>query len=40
MVLRDNADELAVIAEEVGAEVIRGPVRCPGREGAEAQGGG
>ncbi len=33
MVRQDNAEELALIAEEVGTEVIRGPVRSPGREG-------
>ena len=33
MVRLDNANELALIAQEIGAEVIRGPVRYPGREG-------
>lgn len=33
MVIRDNAEELAVIAEQIGAQVIRGAVRYPGREG-------
>ncbi len=40
MVIKSNPEELALIAEEVGADVIRGPVRYPGPEGAEAQGGG
>jgi len=26
MILRDNAEELALIAQEIGAVVIRGPV--------------
>ena len=30
MVRPDNADELALIAQEIGAEVIPGPVRYPG----------
>ncbi len=29
MVLKDNGHELALIAQEIGAEVIRGPVRYP-----------
>lgn len=33
MVIRENAEELAVIAEEIGAQVIRGGVRYPGRQG-------
>ena len=33
MVIRENAEELASIAEEIGAEVIRGALRYPGREG-------
>ena len=33
MILRSNTDELALVAEEIGAEVIRGTVRYPGREG-------
>jgi hypothetical protein len=33
MVRKDNAEELALIAEEIGAEVIRGAVRYPGSEG-------
>jgi hypothetical protein len=33
----DSAHELALIAQEIGAEVIRGPVRYPGREGVEGQ---
>lgn len=33
MVGADNAKELALVAQEIGAEVIRGPVRYPGREG-------
>ena len=31
--LKSNSDELALIAEETGAELIRGSVRYPGREG-------
>lgn len=30
MMLGDNADELALIAQEVGADAIRGSVRYPG----------
>ncbi len=30
MSLKSNADELALIAQEIGAEVIRGPVRYQG----------
>ena len=30
MVRADNAEELAPIAQEIGAEVIRGPVRYLG----------
>ena len=33
MTLKDNAEELASMAQEIGAEFIRGPVRCPAREG-------
>ena len=37
MMLKSNAQELALIAQEIGAEVIRGRVRNPGGEGVEAQ---
>ena len=30
---RDNANELATIAEETGAEVLRGPLRYPSETG-------
>jgi hypothetical protein len=33
MILISNCEELALIAEEIGTEVIRGAVRYPGREG-------
>ena len=33
MLVRDNAGELALIAQEIGAQVMRGPGRSPGREG-------
>lgn len=33
MVRLNNSDELALIAEEIGAEVVRGTVCYPGREG-------
>jgi hypothetical protein len=33
MTLKSNAEELALVAQEIGAEVIRGPVRYPGRGG-------
>ena len=33
MTLKSNAEELALIAEEIGAEVIRGPVRYPSDTG-------
>ena len=39
MVLKSNAEELALIADEVDAEVIGGPVRYPGREGGDGQAG-
>ena len=32
MTLKSNAGKLALIAQELGAVVIRGPVRYPGRE--------
>ena len=32
MTLKSNAEELALIAQEIGAEVIRGAVRYVGRE--------
>jgi len=31
MVLKANAEELALIAQEIGAEVMRGPVKYPRR---------
>ena len=34
MVIGDNAEELAVIAEEIGDQVIRRAVPYPGREGS------
>ena len=39
MVRADNAEELALIAEEIGAEVIRGPVRYPSETGGIEVGG-
>ncbi|TKJ30159.1 MAG: hypothetical protein CEE40_05800 [Chloroflexi bacterium B3_Chlor] len=33
MTLKDNAEELALIAQEIGAEVRRGTAGYPGREG-------
>ena len=33
MTLKSNAEELALTAQEIGAEVVRGPVRYPGGEG-------
>jgi hypothetical protein len=33
MILKSNAEGLALIAQKVGAEVIRGSVQYPGREG-------
>jgi hypothetical protein len=39
MTITHNAEELASTAQEVGAEVIRGIVRCPGREGRWRGGG-
>ena len=33
MVVRENAEELATIAEEIGAQVIRGQVCYPGGDG-------
>lgn len=39
MTLKSNAEELALIGQEIGAEVIRGPVRYPGREGGLDLGG-
>jgi hypothetical protein len=35
----DNTEELALIAQEVGAEIIRGPVRYPSESGDFAGGG-
>ena len=37
--LKTDADELALIAQEIGAEVIRGPVRYPGKLGDIEVGG-
>jgi hypothetical protein len=31
MTLRANAEELALIAQEIGAEIIRGPAAAPAR---------
>lgn len=31
MMTRDNAEELALVAQEIGAEVIRGPMGYPAR---------
>ena len=39
MVRVENAKELALMAQEVGAEVIRGPVRYPGKLGDIEVGG-
>ena len=39
MTLKSNAEELGLIAQEIGAEVIRGPVRYPGRLGDIDVGG-
>ena len=39
MTLKSNAEELALIAQEIGAEVIRGPVRYPGKLGDIEVGG-
>jgi hypothetical protein len=39
MLRPDNTDELALIAQEIGAEVIRGPVRYPSELGDIAVGG-
>ncbi len=38
MTIKDNAEELALIAQEIGAEVIRGPVRYPSEMGDSAVG--
>ena len=38
MKVRSNAEELAIIAQEIGAEVIRGPVRYPSEMGDIAVG--
>ena len=32
MILKSDAEETALIAQEIGAEVIRGPVRYPAGE--------
>ena len=37
MILKSNAEEVALIAEEIGAEVIRGPVRYPGNQPADTR---
>ena len=39
MVVRENAEELATIAQEIGAEVIRGQVRYPSNTGEIEIGG-
>ena len=39
MTLKSNAEELADIADEIGAEVIRGPVRYPSDTGDIEVGG-
>jgi len=39
MTLKSNAEELALIAQEIGAEVIRGPVRYPSELGDIEVGG-
>jgi hypothetical protein len=39
MVVRQNAEELAAMAQEIGAEVIRGQVRYPSRTGDIEVGG-
>ena len=39
MVVRQNAEELATIAQEIGAEVIRGQVRYPSDTGDIEVGG-
>ena len=39
MTLKSNTEELALIAEEIGAEAIRGPVRYPGKLGDIEVGG-
>lgn len=39
MVGADDAKELALIAKEIGAQVIRGRIRYPGREGGLDVGG-
>ena len=36
MILKPNAEELALIAQEIGAKVMRGIVRYPGRGGGSA----
>ena len=39
MIRKSNAEELALIAQEIGAEVIRGPVRYPSDTGDIEVGG-
>jgi len=39
MTLKSNAEELALMALEIGAEVIRGPVRYPSESGDIEVGG-
>lgn len=39
MLRADDAEELALIAKEMGAEAVRGTVRSPGREGGFDVGG-
>ena len=38
MTLKDNAEELALVAQEIGAQVVRGPVRYPSEMGDIAVG--
>jgi hypothetical protein len=33
MTVKSNVEELALIAQELGGEVIRGIVQCTGRDG-------
>ena len=39
MIIRHDAEELAVTAQKIGAKVIRGPVHYPGRGGGLDVGG-
>lgn len=40
MILIDNAEELALTAQETGADVIRGPVRTQGASHSNGDGDG